>query len=172
MAIFDDSVGLESFMQKANRISQHLSACHTSEALTCLSHPPPVLQYQNPCKWIPPGFLVRNACANWRLDSACTVPLTDHYLGTCPIRPPHPAVSTIQSEPVISMLSVKLVSPFHYSLHPVFSGNFISKDLLTSASPPSSQELRVETIQGEPLGCGHVRSLYERVPVGGPCRRG
>ncbi len=29
---YDHSVGLESFMQKANRISQRLSACHTTEA--------------------------------------------------------------------------------------------------------------------------------------------
>ncbi len=32
MAIFDDSVGLESFMLKANQIAQRLSACHTAEA--------------------------------------------------------------------------------------------------------------------------------------------
>ncbi len=31
MAIYDDSVGLESFMEKATRISQRLSACHTAE---------------------------------------------------------------------------------------------------------------------------------------------
>ncbi len=30
MAIFDDAVGLESFMQKANRIAQRLSTCHTA----------------------------------------------------------------------------------------------------------------------------------------------
>ncbi len=41
--------------------------------LTSLSYPPLVLQYQNPCKWIPPRFLVRNSRADWRLDSACTV---------------------------------------------------------------------------------------------------
>ncbi len=32
MAIYGDSVGLESFMQRANRISQCLSACHMTEA--------------------------------------------------------------------------------------------------------------------------------------------
>ncbi len=32
MAIYDDTVGLQSFMQKANHISQHLSACHPAEA--------------------------------------------------------------------------------------------------------------------------------------------
>ncbi len=32
MAIFDDSIGLESFMLKANRIARRLSACHTAKA--------------------------------------------------------------------------------------------------------------------------------------------
>ncbi len=32
MSIYNDTVGLESFVQKANHISQHLSACHPAEA--------------------------------------------------------------------------------------------------------------------------------------------
>lgn len=32
MAIYDDNVGLESFMLRANRIAQRLSACHTHKA--------------------------------------------------------------------------------------------------------------------------------------------
>ncbi len=52
--------------------------------LTSLSHLPPVLQYQNPCKWIPPSFLVRNARADCRLDSACTVQLPITTWGPAP----------------------------------------------------------------------------------------
>ncbi len=52
--------------------------------LTSLSHPPPVLQYQNPCKWIPPSFLVRNARADCQLDSACTVQLPITTWGPAP----------------------------------------------------------------------------------------
>ncbi len=79
-----------------------------TKPLTSLSYPPLVLQYQNPCKWIPPRFLVRNSRADWRLD---LLPITTW--GPT-LRPPRPAVSTIQSEPVIcplSMLSVQLFTP-------------------------------------------------------------
>lgn len=57
MAIYDDNVGLESFMQKAVRISQHLSACHPIETMhvsPSFIHRPhqlPVLQYQSRCNW-------------------------------------------------------------------------------------------------------------------------
>ncbi len=62
MALYDDSVRLESFMQKATLISQRLSACHTAEA--SLFHPPPVPQYQNQCKWIQHGYQVMRALAS------------------------------------------------------------------------------------------------------------
>ncbi len=109
-------------MQKANQISQHLSACHTSEAPHLSVSPatgPPVPEPMQVDS-------TRLSCEERVCQLAAGLCLycatTDHYLGTCPIRPPHPAVSTIQSEPVISMLSVKLFSPFHYSLHPCLLG--------------------------------------------------
>ncbi len=44
MAIYDNTVALESFMQKANRLAQRLSACHTTEAahlyVTPVTSPP------------------------------------------------------------------------------------------------------------------------------------
>ncbi len=39
MAIYDDTVGLESFLQKALMVSQHLTACHTEEPLAAVASP-------------------------------------------------------------------------------------------------------------------------------------
>ncbi len=164
-------------MQKAKWIYQHLSAYHTSEAahqsVSPATGPPVPEPMQVDSTQLSREERTRRLSAGLCLYCAAT----DHYLGTCPIRP---AVSTIQSEPVISplsMLSVQLFTPVHSITASALvnsgsSGNFISKDLLSSLHLPHhrhAQELRVKTIQGKPHGCGHVR--YEppsvKLKIGG-----
>ncbi|KAL0150900.1 hypothetical protein M9458_053819 [Cirrhinus mrigala] len=41
MAIYEDSVGLESFLQKASHISQHITACHREFSPTAAATPEP-----------------------------------------------------------------------------------------------------------------------------------
>ncbi len=174
MAIYDDSMGLESFIQKANRISQRLSACHTTEAahqsVSPATGPPVPEPMQVDSTRLSHNERARRLAAGLCLYCAAT----DHYIGTCPIRPPRPAVSTIQLDPVIStlsMLPVQLFTPAHSITASALvdsgsSGNFILKDLLSRLHLPRrrhAQELRVETIQGKPLGRGDVK--YEASPL-------
>ncbi len=91
---------------------------------------------------------------------------TDYYLGTCPIRPPRPAGSTNQSEPVfslLSMLSVQLFTPVHSITASALVDMGSSGVGLQLHLGGSAQDLQVETIQGKSLGRGHMR--YEVPPV-------
>ncbi len=60
MAIYDDNVGLESFMQKAVNISSDSQPACSTKPFIHKPHPLPVLQYQNPCSWTPTDSLARN----------------------------------------------------------------------------------------------------------------
>ncbi len=95
----------------------------------------------------------------------CGVP--GHFIRVCPSRPPRPAVSTLQLEPAIStlpLLMVQLLTPHHFISVPALvdsgsTGNFISQALLKQLDLPRQRqaELTVETIQGRPLGGGHIK---------------
>ncbi len=69
---------------------------------------------------------------------------TDHFIQNCPVRPPRPAVSTLQLEPdisTLSLLSVQLLTPDHSVAISALvdsgsSGNFISQDLLSRLHLP------------------------------------
>ncbi len=174
MVIFDDSVGLESFMLKANRITQRLSACHTAEA----AHQPASPANGPP---VPEPMQVDTA----RLSSqerACRMAAglclycasADHFIRPCPNKTPRPAVSPLQIDPVISTLSVltfQLFTPVQSVTASALvdsgsSGNFISQDLLSRLHLPRrrhARELQVETINGKPLGRGCVK--FESPPM-------
>ncbi len=91
-----------------------------------------------------------------------------HILQTCPVRPPRPAVSTIQLNPQISTLTrmtIQLTSP-HTSIPAQAlvdsgsSGNFISVETINRLHLKRklhSQTLNIQTIQGKPLGRGKVK---------------
>lgn len=91
MAIYDDSVGLESFMQRANRISQRLAACHTTEAAHQSVSPAAGSPVPEPMQVdstrLSHAERARRLAAGLCLYCAAT----DHYIRTCPIRPPRPA---------------------------------------------------------------------------------
>ncbi len=160
MANYDDDIGLESFMQRATRISQRLSACHPHEA----AHQPSAFTSSPSVPEPMQMDSTRRLAA--RLCLYCGAP--GHFLRACPVRPPCPSVSTLQVDPEIatlSLLSVKLlIQDRSISVSALVdsgsSGNFISHDLLRRLHLPrqrQAQELRVETIQGKPLGHGRVQ---------------
>ncbi len=173
MSIYDDTIGLENFMQRANRISQCLSACQPNEAAHQLVSPaasPPVPEpMQVDSTRLTRVKRTRRIAAGLCLYCGSA----DHFIQNCPVRPPRPVVSTIQLEPEITTLSLLLVQRGYQGLlTPDYSvavsalvdsgssGNFISQDLLSRLHLPRrrhAQELRVETIQGKPLGRGRVR---------------
>ncbi len=150
MAIYDDSVGLESFMQKATRISQLLSACHTAEA----AHPSVSPATGSP---VPEPMQVDSTHLSdqeraFRLAAGLCLycAAADHFIRSCPIRPPCPAVSTLQLDPVIailSLISVQLLTPACSVTASALvdsgsSGNFISKDFLSHLHLPRRRHAR------------------------------
>ncbi len=167
MAIYDDTVGLETFILKAIRISQHLTACEDLQ----LSPPPSIASSApepEPMK-INSHHLTRTECdrrINSGLCQYCGV--SGHLLHTCPVSPPRSVVSTIHLNPQISTISrmtIQLISP-HASISAQAlidfgsTGNFISVDMLNFLQlkrKPHSQILNLVTIQGKPLGWGKVR---------------
>lgn len=108
----------------------------------------------------------RARCLATGLYLYCGVP--GHFLKMCPSRPPRPAVSTLQFEPDIATLplsTVQLLNPSCSILvsAPVdfgSSGNLISQVLLRQLELPRKRQgldLKIETIQGKPLGRGYVK---------------
>ncbi|KAI2646638.1 Transposon Tf2-8 polyprotein [Labeo rohita] len=174
MALYDGSTGLESFLQRTTRVSQRLAACQPpvttpQPASVAASSPVP-----EPTRL---SRTERNHRITFGLCLYCGQ--QGHHIRTCPIRPPHPVVSTIQSEvetASLTLLPVTLHTP-DCSLS-VFalvdsgsSGNFISQECLNQLQLPRhrhSQVYAVKTIQGKPLGRGKVRhsSPYITLQVG------
>ncbi len=174
MAIYDDSVGLESFMQKANRIFQRLSACHITEAAHQPVSPANGSPVPDPMQ-VDTARLSSHERARRLAAGLCLYCASaDHFIRSCPIKPPSPAVSTLQIDPVISKLSVltvQLFTPAQFVTASALvdsgsSGNFISQDLLSRLHLPRqrhAQEVWVETINGKLHGCGYVK--FESPPM-------
>ncbi len=99
-----------------------------------------------------------------------------HQLRTCPIRPPRPAVSTIQITPDVS--NMPLVDALlryqdqSYSVRVLMdsgaAGNFISSHTLAGFKIPrckNNTTYQITTVQGKPLGRGLVRSHTPEVSL-------
>ncbi len=163
MAIFDDTVGLETFISKAVRISQHLTACEEdlppALPLPVSSPAPEPMQVS----FNPLTHAERERRIHSRLCLYCGE--SGHILQTCP---PRPAVSTIQLNPQISTLTrmtIQLTSP-HTSIPTQAlvdsgsSGNFISVGTINRLHLKRklySQTLNIQPIPGKPLGWGKVK---------------
>ncbi len=168
MAIYDDTVGLETFISKAVRISQYLTACEEdvplAPPLSVTSPAPAPEPMQMSCN--PLTHMERERRINSGLCLYCGA--NGHMLQTCPVRPPRPPVSTIQLNPQISTLTrmtIQLISP-HTSIPAQAlvdsgsSGNFISIETLNRLHLKRkfhSQTLNIQTIQGKPQGRGKIR---------------
>ncbi len=142
MAIYDDTVGLESFLQKALHISQHLTTCHTEESFTTAAspatHPPAPEPMQTDRYHLTPMERARRV--NLGLCMYCGA--HDHLLPVCPIRPTCPAVSTVQILPDVSklphinalLIHMNQSFPAKVLVDSGASGNFISGELASSQS--------------------------------------
>ncbi len=138
MAIYDDTVGLETFISKAVRISQYLTACEEDVPLApplSVTSPAPAPEPMQ-MSFNPLTHVERERRINSGLCLYCGA--NGHMLQTCPVRPPRPPVSTIQLNPQISTLTrmtIQLISP-HTSIPAQAlvdsgsSGNFISIETL------------------------------------------
>ncbi|KAL0204538.1 hypothetical protein M9458_002556, partial [Cirrhinus mrigala] len=168
MAIFEDSADLETFINRAIRIAQHLPQ-HT--APSSLS-PSPSADFALPA----PEPMIMDAYRLNRTERArritqhlclyCGAP--DHQLTRCPVRPPRPAVSTLHTTPKMTHIPYltgtisygSLSVPVKILLDSGASGNFISSYRLAalSISPQrQSPTYHITNIQGKPLGRGLVQ---------------
>ncbi len=176
MAIYDDTVGLESFLQKALHISQHLTACHTEESFTTAAspatHPPAPEPMQTDRYHLTPTERARRV--NLGLCMYCGA--HDHLLPVCLIHPTRPAVSTVQILPDVSKLShidallihMNESFPAKVLVDSGASGNFISSLFLIQINVPhhrNATHYQITNIQGKPLGKGLVRSRTPEVTL-------
>ncbi|KAL0177240.1 hypothetical protein M9458_026134, partial [Cirrhinus mrigala] len=95
MALYDDSIGLESFLQRTTRVSQRLAACQPpvtapQPASVATSFPVPEPMQVDTTRL---SRTERNRRITLGLCLNCGQ--QGHHIRTCPIRPPRPVVSTI-----------------------------------------------------------------------------
>ncbi len=116
MSVYNDMIGLENFMQKVTCISQRLLACQPNKAACQLVSPTISLPLPESMRL----DSIRLTRAKRALRIAAVLCLycaaADHFIQNCPVRPPRPAMSTLQLEPdisTLSLLSVQLLTPDH-----------------------------------------------------------
>ncbi|KAL0186165.1 hypothetical protein M9458_017835, partial [Cirrhinus mrigala] len=147
MAIYDDSIGLESFLQRTTRVAQQLAACQPTVTAPHSPVPEPMQ--------VDSTRLSRSE-RNRRISQGLF------------ILPPRPVVSTILSDietAKLTLLSATLHTsnrslPVSALIDSGSSGNFISTKCLKELHLPRHrhhQIYSVTTIQGKPLGRGVVR---------------
>ncbi len=144
MSVYNDMIGLENFMQKVTCISQRLLACQPNKAACQLASP--TISLPVPESMRLDSIRLTRAKRALRIAAALCLycAATDHFIQNCPVRPPRPAVSTLQLEPdisTLSLLSVQLLTPDHSvaissHVHSGSSANFISQDLLSRLHLP------------------------------------
>ncbi|KAL0149750.1 hypothetical protein M9458_054940, partial [Cirrhinus mrigala] len=168
MALYDDSIGLETFLQRTTRVSQRLAACQ-----------PPVTAPQSAsvaaCTPVPePMQMDSTRLSRTERNRRITLGLclycgqNGHLIRNCPIRPPRPVVSTITSDIETSQLTLIPVTlrtvdctlSVSALVDSGSSGNFISQECLNQlhlSRQRHCHEYSVRTIQGKPLGRGRIR---------------
>ncbi len=154
------------------RVSQRLTACTLSKPAL---HPPPAvssvaLPAPEPMQ-VDFYHLTQGERQRRILHRLCQYCGGEgHIITACPVRPPRPAVSSVQLPPQIAPLvrtTLQLLTPqicvsAQALIDSCSGGNFISPQLLQKLNVRKkrcSQELRIHTIQGKPLGRGHIRHL-------------
>ncbi|KAL0177369.1 hypothetical protein M9458_026263, partial [Cirrhinus mrigala] len=148
MAIYDDSIGLESFLQRTTRVAQQLAACQPTVTAPHSPVPEPMQ--------VDSTRLSRSE-RNRRISQGLFI-----------LWPPRPVVSTILLDietAKLTLLSATLHTsnrslPVSALIDSGSSGNFISTKCLRELHLPRHrhhQIYSVTTIQGKPLGRGVVR---------------
>ncbi|KAL0190891.1 hypothetical protein M9458_013589, partial [Cirrhinus mrigala] len=98
MSLYDDSIGLEAFLQRTTRVSQRLAACQLSttapqptSVFACTPVPEPMQ--------VDSSRLTRSERNRRIMNGLCLYcGQSGHLLRTCAIRPPRPVVSTLSTE--------------------------------------------------------------------------
>ncbi|KAI2646694.1 Retrotransposon-like protein 1 [Labeo rohita] len=130
MALYDDSIGLEAFLQRTTRVAQNLAACQPP-----LTAPQPAsVAACSPCPIRPPRPVVSTLSTEVEISSLTLLPVTLHTSN-------------------MSLCVSALVDSGS-------SGNFISQNCLKrlQLNPQlHHQTLTVRTIQGKPLGRGKIQ---------------
>ncbi|KAL1276249.1 hypothetical protein QQF64_035872 [Cirrhinus molitorella] len=98
MAFYDDSIGLEAFLQQTTRITQRLAACQPQnpapQSTSVAARPPVPEPMQVDSNRLSQTERTRRLTSG--LCLYCGNP--GHVIRNCPVRPPRPVVSTIHSE--------------------------------------------------------------------------
>ncbi len=164
MSIYEDTVGLESFLQKGLHISQHLTGCQTEN---------PSIAATSPGNVLPAPELMQtdsyHLSSTERARHSRTVPF-------CPVRSTCSAVSTVQIHPDVSSIphiDARLIYlsqsfPVKVLVDSWASGNFISSLCLTQIKLPQhhyATTYRISKIQGKPLGNGLARHRTTEVTL-------
>ncbi len=99
MSVYNDMIGLENFMQKVTCISQRLLACQPNKAACQLVSP--TISLPVPESMRLDSIHLTHAKRALRIAAVLCLycAATDHFIQNCPVRPPRPAVSTLQLEP-------------------------------------------------------------------------
>ncbi|KAL0147670.1 hypothetical protein M9458_057027, partial [Cirrhinus mrigala] len=168
MTIFDNTVGLESFMQKALHISQHLNAAQLDSQPMSDTSPGPAPPTSEPMQ-TDKYHLSHAEKVRRRQLNLCLYCGQGHIVRTCPMRPTPPVVSTIHINSTamniphndgLLILAQKSV-PVKTLLDSGSSGNFISSHLFKPHKIPRLKNpttCQIIKIQGKPLGQGMVTS--------------
>lgn len=167
MFTYEDTVGLESFLQKALHISQHLTACHTEEPSSTASSPGTTPSAPEPMQK-DHYHLSSTERARWVTQGLCLYcSYSEHLLPSCPIRPTFSAVSTVQIHPDVSriphidalLIYMNQSFPVKVLVDPGASRNLISSLCLAQIKLPwhrNATTYQISNIQGKPLGKGLV----------------
>ncbi|KAL0180330.1 hypothetical protein M9458_025772 [Cirrhinus mrigala] len=173
MALYDDSVGLKSFLQWTTRVSQRLAACQ-----------PPVTAPQSAsvaaCVPVPETMQVDSTRLS-RTERNCRISLglclycgnQGHLIRTCPVRPPRPVVSTIQSKVktahltllAVVLCTVYLSSTQVESPEPEIPAEYVafedvfSKQEATHLPPHRPWDCAIELLPGAQLPKGRIYPL-------------
>ncbi|KAL0149683.1 hypothetical protein M9458_055012, partial [Cirrhinus mrigala] len=163
MALYDDSIGLEAFLQRTTHVSRRLAACQPpvtapqSASVAASSAVPEPMQVDS--------THLSRAERNRRVYTMVSKVISSATAQFDPPPPPRPVVSTITSNiesaqltllPVVLHTAERSLS-VSALVDSGSSGNFISQECLSQLQLSCQhhfQEYTVKTIQGKPLGCG------------------
>lgn len=144
MFIYEDTVGLESFLQKALYVSQHLTACHTEDSSTAAASPSTTPLAPEPMQ-TDRYHLSSTERARRVTQCLCLYcGSSDHLLPSCPVCPTCSAVSTVQIHPDVSsiphidalLMYMNQSFPVKVLVDSGASGNLISSICLTQIKLP------------------------------------
>uniref|UniRef100_A0A673MIH0 DUF4939 domain-containing protein n=1 Tax=Sinocyclocheilus rhinocerous TaxID=307959 RepID=A0A673MIH0_9TELE len=99
MSVYEDTVGLESFLQKVLHISQHLIACHTEDSSSAATSPSNAPTAPEPMQTNRYHLSTTERARRVTQGLCMYCGSQEHLLPFCPIHPTHSAVSMVHIHP-------------------------------------------------------------------------